>query len=164
MNVTFHTLAGLAIAAALCPKQESAAQPQKPFAAATALRLIAGCIAGVLSHGVLDLIPHTYPIKSTIDPFLSLILFSVAILLAKKQCWMLIFACFLGSILPDIVDHAPAILNHRLGWSLPVIGFFPWHWPVYSGSVYGSARTSVSIAMHLTLIALCLRLILRRKN
>lgn len=62
---------------------------------------------------------------------------------------VLLSACYLGALFPDLVDLGPAIVNKRLGWSLPVVKIFPWHWPRYSGSVYDGSRRAESLVYHL---------------
>ena len=110
---------------------------------------------GVILHGVLDLVPHSYPIRSDVDVVLSLALFACAMICAKRQNLILLAACFLGAIVPDVVDLAPAIVNHHLGWSLPVVKLFPWHWHRYSGSIYDGSHAAESLSLHLVVVALC---------
>ena len=153
MNVTFHTLTALATAAVLSstkagrPRRESSAPSPMPG-------LAVGFVAGILVHGLLDFVPHSYPIKSIPDVVLSLALFVAALAFAKPQYRLLIASCFLGSILPDLVDLAPAIMNKRLGCSLPVIKIFPWHWHQYSGSIYNGNRVWASVSYHVVVVSL----------
>lgn len=144
MNVTFHTLTALATAAVLSSRQE--AQTSRSSAARDRLPVLAvGFVAGVIVHGLLDIAPHSYPIRSGADVVLSLSLCAAAIALGKPQHRLLVGACFLGAIFPDLVDLGPAILNKRLGWSVPVVKVFPWHRPQYSGSIYDGSRVYASL-------------------
>ncbi len=151
MNATFHTLAGLAAAAVLSSRHQ--VRGSALFVAAADLPLLAvGFILGVLTHGLLDFAPHSYPIKSPADVALSLALFTTAFVFAKRRNWLLLGVCFLGSISPDLVDLGPAQFNKRLGWSLPVVKCFPWHWPQHSGSIYDGSRGLASFFCHLVLV------------
>jgi hypothetical protein len=152
MNVTFHTLASFATAAVLCSKLKSA-HPHRLFAAADLPVLTVGFGAGVLLHGLLDYAPHAYYIKSAVDVLLSLALCSGVSLLARRRHRLLLGVCFLGCIFPDLVDLGPAIVNKRLGWSLPVVKVFPWHLREYSGSIYDGSRGVESFLYHLSVAA-----------
>lgn len=154
MNVTFHTLAALGTAAVLSSRSANR-EPQQDPASDRFLSVI-GFAAGVIVHGLLDYIPHTYPIKSGVDVILSLGLFTVAVIFATRSHRLLIGACFLGSIFPDLIDQGPAIVNKHLGWSLPVVKIFPWHWPRYSGSIYGRTMTFVSALSHVLVVSISL--------
>jgi hypothetical protein len=103
----------------------------------------------------MDYVPHSYPIPSAMDVVFSLILFTVAVSLTKPQFRVLVTACFSGSIFPDLVDLAPPILNRHLGWSLPTVRIFPWHWPQYSGSLYHGAKRLQSAVSHSAVIGVC---------
>jgi hypothetical protein len=109
---------------------------------------VIGFVAGLIEHGIMDYAPHSYPIPSGVDVLVSIILFTVAIALTKPQFRVLVTACFIGSIFPDLVDLGPPILNHHLGWSLPTAKIFPWHWPQYSGSLYHGAKRLQSALSH----------------
>ncbi|HEY7403908.1 MAG TPA: hypothetical protein VIB39_10325 [Candidatus Angelobacter sp.] len=119
--------------------------------------LAGGFVAGLLLHGVLDFLPHSYPIKPSLDVASSLCLFGAAIIFSKRRHLLLITACFLGAIFPDLIDLGPAILKSRLGWSLPVVKkTFPWHWPQYSGSIYDGSKALQSFSLHVVVIGLSL--------
>lgn len=121
VNVTFHTIGAIATAAVLSSRRSAQCSPildRLPL-------LTVGFVAGILAHGALDHVPHTYPIPSAFDVFLGLTLFLVAIASSKHEHRVLLGACFAGSVLPDFIDLGPAIINRRLGWSLPVVKVFP---------------------------------------
>ena len=121
--MTFHALTSLAAAAVLssCRRFEN---PTRVFAPSDVVFLVAGFTLGIISHGVLDVVPHAYPIGSRADVSLGLVIFVSALFFARKRNYLLITACFVGSIFPDLVDLGPAILNKQLGWSLPVVKVF----------------------------------------
>lgn len=157
MNVTFHTLSAIATAAVLSAKETDGATAG---AYPRASLLAVGFGTSLLLHGLLDYLPHTYPIPSALDVLLSLGLFLGAIAFAKSQHRVLVSACFLGSLFPDLVDLGPAIVNRRLRWALPVLKIFPWHWRQHSGSVYDGSQGYKSLLLHsavsgLALILLC---------
>ncbi|MBR1272706.1 hypothetical protein JQ629_35030 [Bradyrhizobium sp. AUGA SZCCT0222] len=157
MNVIFHTLASVATAAVL-----SAQLKKRPIHSTTGLTvLLIGFIAGVLLHGLLDWSSHQYPLPSVLDVGVSLILFSIAFMLAHREARWILFACFLGAIFPDLMDLGPAILNKQMQLHLPTVKLFPWHWKEYSGSIYDGSRRWLSILNHLLVIGISGCLILR---
>ena len=106
----------------------------------------------------MDYVPHSYPIPSRIDVIFSITLFAVAVALTKPQFRVLVTSCFIGSIFPDLVDLGPSILNRHLGWTLPAIRMFPWHWPQYSGSLYHGAKRFQSAVAHSVVIGVSVSL------
>jgi hypothetical protein len=151
MNVTFHMLSAVATAAILSSRQNNRTSHRcvPPNLSVVA----AGFVVGVFAHGLLDYAPHSYPIKPIADVSISLALLGTAMTLANPRCRLLLGACSLGSVFPDLVDLAPAIVNKRLGWSLPVVKLFPWHWRQYSGSIYDGSRKLDSLLCHILVIA-----------
>jgi len=161
MNVVFHTLASVATAAVL----SSQLKENKPVNSITGLTIsVIGFTMGIVLHGLLDLIPHQYPVPSALDVVVSLILFFLIFMLAQKEARWILFICFLGAIFPDLVDLGPGILNRQLRLHLPMVKIFPWHWKEYSGSIYDGSRLWLSMLGHLvvTSISGCLILIFRQ--
>jgi hypothetical protein len=154
VNVTFHTISAIATAAFLSSTQSRPAPDAKAARPSLLIGLV-GFVAGVVEHGVMDYVPHSYSIPSGMDVVFSIILFAVAVALTKPQFRILVTACFIGSIFPDLVDLGPAILNRHLGWSLPTARIFPWHWPQYSGSLYHGAKRLQSALSHSLVIGVC---------
>lgn len=154
MNVTFHTAGALATAAFL-----SSTQARKPSGRSaprhTLLIAVIGFATGVVEHGAMDYVPHSYPIPSGIDVVVSITLFIFALAWTRPQFRVLVTACFIGSIFPDLVDLGPPILNRYLGWTLPTIRAFPWHWAQYSGSLYHGAKRFQSSVSHFVVISVC---------
>ena len=120
---------------------------------------VIGFIIGVFLHGLLDYVPHSYPIDPRLDVPLSLALASLAIVLSKPKNRFLVLVCYLGSIFPDLIDLGPAVINKSLGWSLPTVKIFPWHWPRYSGSIYDNSRSLESLIFHIVVVALSIGLL-----
>ncbi len=157
MNVTFHTAGALATASFLSSIQSRPA-PDGTAARSSLLIGVVGFVAGVVEHGVMDYVPHSYPIPSGMDAACSIILFTVVVALTKPQFRLLVTACFIGSIFPDLVDLGPPMLNRHLGWSLPSVKLFPWHWPQYSGSLYHGKKRVQSALWHAVVICVCVSL------
>jgi len=110
MNVIFHTLASVATAAVLSTQLK-----EKKLINSTGLTiLVIGFTTGILLHGLLDWMPHQYPLPSVLDVVVSLILFSIIFMLAHNEARWILFACFLGAVFPDLVDLGPAILNRQM--------------------------------------------------
>jgi len=120
-----------------------------------------------LIHGILDFLPHNYPLPSKIDVVLAVVLLIAAAFLAQKQNRFLILICFIGAVFPDIVDLSPGILNKHVGIFLPQLSFkvFPWHWKEYSGSIYDGSRNFESFVYYtlVFLISILLIFLYRKK-
>lgn len=161
MNVLFHAAISIGISAAVAnPKtiEEGNNFNKLKFI------IILFCL-GVFSHGVLDIIPHCYPINSKIDFLISSFLICVIIFLTKKEYRILIAFSFLGSLFPDIVDLSVPILNKYANLNLQVhVNYFPWHWKIYSGSIYISDCTNSTIYQAILVIGVILICYLNRSN
>ena len=158
MNVTFHTTGALATAAFLSSTQVHAVSEDRTVPRCSLLIGVIAVVAGIVEHGIMDYLPHSYPIPSGVDVFVSITLFVVAIGLTRPKFRVLVTACFIGSILPDLVDLGPPILNRHLDWTLPTVRIYPWHWPQYSGSLYHGAKKLQSVVSHSVLIGVCVSL------
>jgi hypothetical protein len=152
MNVTFHIVAAVGASAALSSRKLRASALQSNAPSDLPL-LTAAFVAGLLLHGLLDWLPHSYPINSAADVGVGLAVVAGAMVFVRQEHRLLLGACAFGSVLPDLVDLGPAIINKRLGWSLPVFKFFPWHWRQYSGSIYDGSRSLESGLCHLLIVA-----------
>jgi len=82
-----------------------------------------GFISNIIMHGVMDLVPHDYPITTMMDVFISFALFFLAIIFVKKEFRSAVFFCFLGGALPDLVDKGFFRVLR-----MNSIKLFPWHW------------------------------------
>lgn len=95
-----------------------------------------GLTLSFVSHALLDYTPHCYPINSKIDFIAAALLLLSLTLLAAKNYRLVVVSCLVGSVLPDIIDLLPKILNKQLGFNFPEYNnLFPWHWKSYSGSI-----------------------------
>lgn len=152
MNVTFHVLGSFATAAVLSLKPT-----EKYFSASALLKYGACFVAGILIHGILDYLPHQYPLPSKIDVVLALLLLPLMLFAAQKQNFLLILICFGGAIFPDVVDLGPTIAKKYLGISPPQLPFrvFPWHLKEFSGSIYNGSSRTESTLYHLAFVLVC---------
>lgn len=149
MNVTFHALGSLATAAVLSLKPNDKLWDLRKFAV--------GFILGIFVHGILDFLPHNYPLNSKFDVILALCLLGLTFILTQKQNRFLLLVCFAGAIFPDLVDLSLGIINKHLGIPVPQLPFkiFPWHWREYSGSIYDKSRDFESNIYHFSLLLIC---------
>lgn len=151
MDVTFHTLGSFATAAVLSAKLLPCERCF--FLRSDFINLAVGFIVGVLLHGVLDFAPHSYPFSIPSDIIFSLLLFAIFASCVRRRNLILLVACYIGCLFPDLLDLGPAMLNKRTGLSLPVFKAFPWHWHVYSGSIYDGSRQFESNLWHSLMFA-----------
>jgi hypothetical protein len=105
----------------------------------------------LISHGVLDYIPHCYPVNSKLDAIIGLTMILTTTWLTNKKYRLIMGLSFLGSVLPDLIDLLPRILNKQFKLNIPVADkIFPWHLSQYSGSIY-NGDCSISILNHILL-------------
>jgi hypothetical protein len=143
MNVLFHLSVGVGIISTFSNNKTISAK-----------HIFAGGILGVLSHGILDYIPHCYPINSKVDALVGLS-FLIGFLLLVKNKWRLLSVVVLvGCILPDLIDLGPTIVNKLLNFNIfpEFNNFFPWHYHDYSGSIYNQVCSVSNVNHFLTLL------------
>ncbi len=146
MNVIFHvtTAVGLTVALADTLKVKTIKDSFIPAICAF------GC--GVIVHGILDYLPHTYPFSAKSDMLISLIMIGIILYLSHKKYLLIILSAILGCILPDLIDLLPPMLNKYIGLNIPVDDkLFPWHAPEYSGSIF-TGTSNASDINHITVI------------
>lgn len=154
MNITFHAVMGIATGISLAmvlPAEEPSIWPKRedvPW-------LLAGLSLNVLLHGVLDILPHTYPFPWWSDIPLALFLCVLALAMVRRRYLLLLALSLLGALLPDLVDLGPPLLNHAFRWHLPTWEAFPWHWEAYSGSIYDGREIWLSALDHGLVLGLC---------
>lgn len=149
MNVVFHTSVAVGIAVLLTDTQIQV----KAARTGSIIRIcFLAFFVGIIFHGILDYIPHCYPVNSKADVIISLLIISLFLWLIDKTYRWILFSAFIGSIFPDLIDLSTGILNKLLSLNLPVLNkFFPWHWSQYSGSIY-NGDCNVSSLNHLMII------------
>lgn len=149
MNVTLHTITAVGIATLLTnidDVEQSKSLKSISFTGACVF------VAGVIGHGILDYLPHCYPINSKFDVIFSLMAMLLLLWFANKSFRLILGLSFLGSIFPDLIDLSLPILNKQLGINLPTFSnIFPWHWHQYSGSIY-NGDCSISTINHLLVL------------
>ncbi len=159
MNVIFHTVLSIGISSAVInPKT---IEKGKNITIVKFISIL--FFLGIIAHGVLDIIPHCYPINSKIDFIISLFLICTAILCLNKRYRVLVAFSFLGALFPDIIDLSIPILNKYAYLNITVHeNYFPWHWKIYSGSIYSSNCTKSSIYQTILVISIILICYLNR--
>ncbi len=150
MNVTFHTIASIATTSALSYKSDKTGNPS---ATTAIIKCAAGFVIGILIHGILYFLPHEYSLRPAFDVLLALLLIALTFAFTQKQNKLLLVACFVGGIFPDLVDLGPAILKKYFGFPLLLSSkIFPWHWKEFSGSLYDESRKMESTLFHAILL------------
>lgn len=81
MNVLFHTAAAIGVLAIVTETQSS----YSLFSSKSIKLGLVSFILGVASHGILDVIPHTYPFNSKLDAIASFLIMITSIFLIKKD-------------------------------------------------------------------------------
>lgn len=124
-------------------------------------------ILAVGSHGVLDALPHYYPLPSAADAIVSILLVAAFLALVPRATRLPFLLVALAALLPDLVDHLPDDLRKYAGLPIPEIpNFFPWHWRSGSGSWPG--RTGPlwleSLVNHAIVLAFCATSIVRTRH
>ncbi len=84
MNMALHSMVGVASSAILCKKEESLYKTKKKELPL----LFAGGTVNILLHGILDLVPHSYPFRVGQDVivtgFIGMVFFILHQGIAKK--------------------------------------------------------------------------------
>ncbi len=123
MNIIFHTAVGITSAVAINNNRRTS-----DFIRKNKLIGLLFCVfINILLHGILDFLPHTYPITPWLDIILSLGIIIYLVIRSKWSEYVIILECFLGAILPDIIDLGPSLVNKYMGTSFSEITLFPWH-------------------------------------
>ncbi|WP_114791646.1 hypothetical protein U0035_18030 [Niabella yanshanensis] len=160
MNVLFHTVSAIGVVAMVTDTSViKSGNSRKAIVPAAIAFFLA-----VFFHGILDYMPHCYPVQSRWDVILGLCIMVAGTLMARRPYQLIVAAAFWGCILPDIIDLLPAILNKYLGWKIPVIPkLFPWHWKENSGSIYtGNCKTS--LINHWSVLIFALSIVYARRR
>ena len=145
MNVLFHLAVGTSIVAA-STKSEIKSNTDLIY------KTVLGSFYGVLSHGILDYTPHCYPIHSKADVIIGIFFIFCIFLVTKKKWKIVVTSILISSILPDLIDLAPSIINTLIGTNFTTFSpIFPWHIHEYSGSIY-TENCSVSNINHILVI------------
>ncbi|MBZ9634876.1 hypothetical protein [Clostridium sp. FP1] len=155
MNLIFHTVFSISTAP-LCAKKIAEGNKSLKI-------LTLGFIGNIIGHGIMDLIPHNYPFTRNTDVLISFGVFLLSMLFVKKEYVFSVSFCFLGGVLPDLIDKA----------FFPIIGLrnlkiFPWHWATTINVFYNQysklSYQSINIVFKMfnilvIIVSLCLLLI-----
>lgn len=144
MNVVFHAVAGAALASALYRGDGITSRTGYGGLCVGAFLL------GIIGHGVMDVLPHQYPLRAGWDIVLAMAVFVGFALFLRRDAVLLFCFAYLGSLFPDLVDLGPRMLNQFAGTALPVskAKVFFWHRPEYSGSIYDGRHVVLSWVLH----------------
>jgi hypothetical protein len=151
----FHTSAAIGVVAIVIEIKSSYS-----LFSSTSIKLgFISFVLGIVSHGILDIIPHCYPINSKLDAIVSFLIMLSGLFLIKKRYRFIVGMAFLGSVFPDVIDLSPQILNKYLGFSFSELNiFFLWHRHDYSGSIYDencNLSTVYQIITVVSVVAIC---------
>src|SRR6187401_3267065 len=118
MNVIFHTTTAIGVTVLLTDTSRLGNRPNITQVIPTALYAF---VIGIISHGLLDFIPHCYPINSKLDVIAGLAMILCTTWLTNRHFRAITGLACLGAIFPDIVDLGPKIINKylNLGLTLP---------------------------------------------
>jgi len=156
MNLVFHIATGIGVVVSLT---DTSRVKEKAINKIKVLTGFFVFIVAVILHGVLDYIPHCYPLNAKPDVILCSVMFVSLIFVTNRRFKFIMFLALLGSIFPDLIDHSTLILNRFLRLNLPMgTKLFPWHWEGYSGSLYHQGwliSTINHIALLITLLIIC---------
>jgi hypothetical protein len=162
MMASFHELVGIALAHETAARLDPAAPNRRRW-----LTLTIACVLAVGSHGVLDALPHYYPLPSVPDAAVSIALvLTWLVLMPRWMRWPLLALCT-AALLPDIIDHVPKDLRRHLHLDLPIMSpLFPWHWLTGSGSLRGQTGPlwRESVTYHVIVLAFCTAAIVRTRH
>jgi hypothetical protein len=162
MNLIFHTTAAIGIIALVTDTGRAGANNTMKEILRTGLLAFA---IGFISHAILDVIPHTYPINPTMDGILGFAFILAVARLTNENYRVISGMALVGIVLPDLIDQWPILLNKSFGFAFPEAEqVLPWHWTEYSGSIY-SGESTVSDLNHLfVLVAVALICMIRRNE
>lgn len=162
MNVLFHITAAAGIAVLVTDTDKITKKTPIVNTIATAALAF---VIGVVSHGALDYIPHCYPIPSKVDILVGLACILAFVYRADYPYKLIVLCSCVGSIFPDLVDLLPTMLNKYLGWTFFMHdNFFPWHWKIYSGSLYQEDCFVSNINHALVVLVVAVFLWVRKKD
>jgi len=152
MNMVIHLTTAIGIV--LLVTDTSTAVVYKKFRTPVLTGLFAFTL-GVISHAVLDYLPHCYHVPQTVDGILGLTMIITMFSLANKKYRFIVGLTIMGVFLPDLVDQWPLIVNKCSGLNLAPAGqLCPWHWTRFSGSIYDQKSTVSTINHIIVLMAI----------
>ena len=141
MMVTSHVVVGMT-SSLFFVKDEDATPSKKACASALTVN--------IALHGVMDLLPHNHPLPAYLDIIIALLI-APLMLFVKKKYRILVFICYLGSIMPDVIDLG--VLRVLQFGSFRI---FPWHYhSVYHFVNNLYTNSMVNMMFDISIIAIC---------
>ncbi len=114
MNVIFHVATAISLTIALTDTNKIKTVKD------TIIPACGGLISGVFAHGIIDYLPHTYPLSAKPDIIISFLLIAAMLVIANKQYILILSFTIFGCVLPDLVDLLPPMMNKYLGFQISV--------------------------------------------
>ena len=114
MMVSIHAAVGMSTSLLFYKKVDTEPNKMK--------RYITPLLLNIALHGIMDLMPHSHVLPAISDIIIALLLPAFVIPFVKKKYLPLMLVCYLGSILPDVIDLG---IFRVLGFG--AFRIFPWH-------------------------------------
>ncbi|MCL1919306.1 MAG: hypothetical protein FWG14_13605 [Peptococcaceae bacterium] len=113
MMISIHAAAGI-VSSVFFIKENNSPPGKKGIAVAAA--------SNIALHGAMDFLPHSHPISPYLDGIIVLLMTSL-FFFVKREYKVLVFSCYLGGIIPDVIDLG-VFRVLRFG----SFKIFPWHY------------------------------------
>ncbi|MDR2736765.1 MAG: hypothetical protein LBB49_04305 [Gracilibacteraceae bacterium] len=116
-------------------------------------------VSNIALHGAMDLLPHSHPIPSYLDGIIALL--AVFLLFCVKSRYrILVFSCYMGGVIPDIIDLGVFRVLHINSFKI-----FPWHFTsVFDilNELYTNA--SVNMLFNVWIFAACIGIVIWKRK
>ena len=104
MNVIFHAVSAVGVIAMVT--DTSIVKAGNTYT--TISIAVMALFSAIFFHGVLDYMPHCYPLHSKWDVLAGLCIMISGFALVRTNYRLIVAAAFAGCILPDVIDLLPA--------------------------------------------------------
>ncbi|WP_142414294.1 hypothetical protein [Hathewaya massiliensis] len=94
MNLTYHTLVGVTTSTVISNNNHNI----------NIKNIWIPILLNILLHGLMDIIPHNYPLSLFIDCVFTSILILLVLIFFNKRKYKITLICVFGAIIPDIID------------------------------------------------------------
>jgi len=152
MMVSIHAAVG--ISTSLLFYKKVGAEPNK------AKSYIMPLLLNVALHGIMDIIPHSHIVPAIPDIIIALLIPVLLLPFVKKKYLVLVIVCYLGSILPDVIDLG---VFRILGFG--TFRIFPWHFVevyIFLNAIY--INEFINVLFDALVILACLAIILWKRK
>ena len=158
MNVFFHVTTAIGIVAVVSDTL------RMDNSKATIVPSVCAFVLGIIIHGVIDYMPHTYPFPAKVDVIFSLTIILLVLLQARRRYRLIVAMSFLGCVFPDLVDLLPALISKITGLNIPLYDkIFPFHQKDNSGSIFVGTSV-VSDVNHISVLLVTILVIWCRNS